>query len=265
MTLAYSGSFNGYSFGNGARPGAAVQKLSGFGGIQAEIPTTPRGGDGDVGGAPRRPGKKVNLELGLIARTQAELATLRDTTEQAFAPQINPLPLVINGRQMYVQVLQCDPFRDPSWPGDEKTTPCPIEFFAADPGVYSSTLHTYDSDAIAAPSASGFAVSCPNAGTAVTLCGRALRVSITAATTCISPKIANTAHGEHVVWPGLQIATGQTFVWETDRTSWVGTQRVDGRRTPFTSPPVLYPGANTINVDCASGTFDVVVEWRDTY
>lgn len=265
MTLAYSGSFNGYSFGNGARPGAAVQKLSGFGGTQAEIPTSPRYDDGDVTGQPRRPGKKVAMELGLIANTAAELDALRDTTEQAFTPQVAPLPLVINGRQMYVQVIQCDPFRDPSWPGDERTTPCPIEFLAADPVVYGSTLHTYDSDALGAPPANGFAVSCANAGTKVTLNGRALRVSITAATTCASPKIANTAHGEHVVWPGLQIATGQTFVWETDRTSSVGTQRVDGRRTPFTSPPALYPGSNTINVDCATGTFDVVIEWRDTY
>lgn len=265
MTLAYSGSFNGYSFGNGARPGASVAKLRGFGGTKAEIPTSPRYGDGDAPGMPRRPGKTVELELNLHAATAAELATLRDTTERAFAPTATPMPLVIGSRQMYVQVLTCDPFRDPGSAGDERTTTCPIEFQAADPVVYSSTLHVYDSDALSAPAASGFAVNCANAGIASTLSGRALRVLITAATTCSSPKITNDDTGEFVVWPGLQIATGQTFVWEIDRTSSIGSQRVDGRRTPFTTPPVLYPGNNDIHVDCATGTFQVRIEWRDTW
>lgn len=269
MTLAYSGSFNGYSFGNGARPGAAVQKLSGFGGTEVEIPTSPRYDDGDVPGVPRRPGKTVNLELGLIARTQAELVTLRDYTEQSFVPLPAPSPLVIGTRQMYVQVLKCDPFRDPSWPGDEKTTPCPIEFLAADPGVYSSTLHSYDSDALELPAGTGFAVPMTNAGTVASRQGRAYRFTITAVTDCVTPGMV-VGDTESVRWTGLRLTAGQTFRLEHDRSSWVGTQRVDGYArsaggTPFLSYPVLDPGANVVDVGCASGTCHVVVEWRDTW
>lgn len=135
---------------------------------------------------------------------------------------------------------------------------------ATDPTIYSDTLHVYDSS-LADPAASGFAVNCANAGSATTTNGRALRVLITATTTCTSPKILNYDTGEYVQWPGLQIATGQTFAWETDRTSTIGSQRVDGRRTPFTSPPLLYPGDNAIHVDCATGNFHVRIEWRDTH
>lgn len=269
MTLAYSGSFNGYSFGNGARPGAVVQKLSGFGGVQAEIPTSPRYGDGDVPGMPRRPGKKVALELGLVAHTKAELDTLRDYTEQSFAPQVTPTPLVIGERQMYVQVLSCDPFRDPSWPADERTTPCPIEFLAADPTVYSSTLHEFDSAELGMPASNWFSVAMTNAGTVGSRSGRAYRFTITAVTSCTSPRIVASA-SELVQWTGLRLQPGQSFRLEHDRSSWVGTLRVDGYArgpggTPFVEFPVLDPGANLVDVGCASGTCQVQVEWRDTW
>jgi len=137
---------------------------------------------------------------------------------------------------------------------------------ATDPTIYSDTLHVYDSTVAGIP-ASGFAVNCTNTGSAPSPLhtGRALRVLITAATTCTSPKILNYDTGEYVVWPGLQIGAGQTFAWETDRTSWIGTQRVDGHRTPGTAQPILYPGDNNIHVDTATGTFDVRIEWRDTH
>ncbi len=136
-----------------------------------------------------------------------------------------------------------------------------LAWTATDPTIYSDTLHTYESDV----AASGHAVTCTNAGSAPTTNGRALRVYITATTTCRGPKIANYDTGEYVEWPGLQIATGQTFVWEHDRTSRLGSQRVDGYRTPFTNPPLLYPGDNDIHIDCATGNFQVLVEWRDTH
>lgn len=139
-----------------------------------------------------------------------------------------------------------------------------LRWTATDPTVYSDELHVYDSS-IADPAANGFAVDCVNAGTAPTSNGRALRVLITATSTCRGPRILNYTTGEYVQWPGLQIATGQTFAWETDRTSRLGSQRVDGYRTPFTSPPLLYPGSNDLHVDCASGNFHVRVEWRDTH
>lgn len=140
-----------------------------------------------------------------------------------------------------------------------------LAWTATDPTIYSDTLHVYDSEDASAPAANGFAVNCANAGSAPTTNGRALRVLITPTTTCTSPRILNYDTGEYVQWPGLQIGAGQTFAWETDRTSYIGTQRVDGRRTPFTSPPILYPGDNDLHVDCASGNFHVRIEWRDTH
>lgn len=140
-----------------------------------------------------------------------------------------------------------------------------LEWMATDPTVYSDELHEFDSTDLEIGAFSTWSPTIVNAGSAPTLNGRALRVEITAATNCVGPMVRIPTRNQIVTWPGLQLAAGQTFRWETDRTSWVGGQRVDGRRTPFTVPPVLLPGDNPMEVGVASGTCHVKIQYRDTH
>jgi hypothetical protein len=276
--MTYSGSFNGFTFGDKARPGASVRTLSGWRVRRATLQITE--GNRITAGAVRPMAGDVRLGLNLHASTAEELDGLIDDVLAAFAPSSVPMPLTIGGRTMWVYVLETLPETNPDWPGPERTTIATVTFRAVD-GLYSATQHTAINVDSGSPvsTASGEAA---NAGTFIPGAPRAWDVRMTAHGTTTNPKIrVDHADGsfEQIEFVGLTMGGGQVLTIAEDLYPRVDGQIVSGRirSTTETGGPSRAArwwrllrstgsdGQNDVTVSVASGTFHGYVKTRDTF
>lgn len=264
---AYEGSFNGWAFGDGARPGASVRSLVGFGSTSGRpVVTESTNGGGHIGSVVKG-AKQVRLGFNLHASSPAGLKTLRDEIDYRFDVGSQELPLTIDGRLMYVVPVDIDHSKDPSWPGPEKTAPCDIIFQVGDPGVYSPET---DIPFGGGGSPVAFAdLEFENLGRRTTRHWRAWRLRITAHGTVTNPYVRIAATGQIVTWAGLTMTGGQVLEVGAFRASRIGSLRVDSYRrsgaSEFPNWPVLQPGENTVRVGCATGLVSGNLFARSTY
>jgi hypothetical protein len=274
--MSYAGSFNGFVFGTGARPGASVAQLKGWRKKRAAITVT-EGATRNTTSAPRASAVEPTLELNLHAATEAELATLVDQAMEAFTPSATPLPLVIAGRQRWVQVVDAEPVLAPEWPGAEVTTTFVATFVAADPVLYAATPTTYTKGS----AGSSWEFEATNAGAEVPDALRAWSFTITAASTLVDPKIrVDHADGsfEQVTFSGLTMTTGQVLT-VSELIPRVGSQRASGYIRSLTEAGTAgrtfrawrlldstgSDERNEVSVSAASGTFTGSCSVRGTW
>lgn len=264
--MSYAGSFNGFTFGTGARPGASVARLTGWRRKRATFTVT-EGATRNTAAGPAASAVEPVLELNLHAETPEELDTLVDQALAAFTPSATPLPLVIAGRQRWVQVVDADPKLAPEWPGPEKTTQMVVSFVAADPVLYDATPTTYAKGSAGA----SWEFEAANAGTEVPDALRAWSFTITAASTLTNPRIrVDHVDGsfEQVTFQGLTMTTGQVLT-VSELIARVGSQRVSGYIRSLTQRGTAgrtfrawrllgstgSDGRNDVTVSAESGTF----------
>lgn len=274
--MSYAGSFNGFVFGTGARPGASVARLTGWRRKKATFTVT-EGATRNTAAGPAASVVEPVLELNLHADSPGELDTLVDQAMAAFVPSATPLPLVIAGRQRWAQVLDADPKLAPEWPGPEKSTSLVVSFVAADPVLYGAAPSTFTEPS---PGTS-WEFEAPNAGVEVPDALRAWNFTITAASTLVDPRIRVDHAGgsfEQVTFSGLTMTTGQVLT-VSELIARVGTQRVTGYVRSLTERGTAgrtfrawrlldstgSDDRNEVTVSAASGTFTGSCSVRSTW
>lgn len=279
--MGYVGSFNGFAFGSGARPGAAVSTLSGWRRSRSSVTTT-EGAAVNVAGRVTMPPADITLGLGLIADSPAALDALVDTVLEKFDPAAGVLPLTINGRTRWAQVLVVDPSLSPSWPGPERTTDCTVQFTAEDPVLYASSQATALNVSSGSPvsTASGEAA---NGGWLVAGARRAVEWRLTANGATTNPTLRlDHADGsfEQVSFTGLSMTGGQVLTIGDDLVPKVDGDAVSGRARWANQDVTnargsiggfrLHPstgsdGANEVTMSVASGAFSGFCKVRSTW
>lgn len=276
--MSYAGSYNGFTFGDGQRPGASVASLTGWRTVAASYPNSDSSTFASAG-LPDRSAPKPRLRLNLHASSNAQLLALIDAAVAAFVPSLDPLPLTIDGRSRWVQVVSVDPESDPSWAGEEVTTSCVVEFVAVDPVQYSATQAT-ETIATGDPQTSvTFEVA--NDGSLVQQARHAWEFRMTAHGTVTNPTIrVDHADGtfEQVLFQGTMTG-GQVLTVGADLVPRVGSQVVSGwvRSTTESGGPsrgarwwLLHPSdgadeANEVTMSVASGSFSGFCKTRSTW
>lgn len=266
--MSYAGSFNGFVFGTGVRPGAAVSGLSGWKRNRATIDVL----DGNVRSStttPRQAAGDVNLSLTLIATSDTALDQLVESALAAFVPTVDPLPLVVNGQAKWVQVTRAEPAQDPTWAGEECSTTMDVDFVAPEDVRYDASQTTAQTISVATTSSTFEA---PNSGREVPYALRAWDFRMVAGSTLVDPRIrVDHADGtfEQVTFSGLTMTAGQVLTVQEDLRARVGQQGVSGRVRSLTDLGIggraprwwrLLPsdgtdGANEVTMTATSGTF----------
>lgn len=275
--MGYEGSFNSFTFGDGARPGASVKTLAGWRGNRAQFDVS-SGSVRNVSSPPRFPATDILLGLNLHASTAGDLDDLIDRVLEAFQPSATPLPMVVDGLAKWVQVKEATPLLAPDWPGAEVTTEFTAQLVAEDPVLYAATPTTAWTTASATASATFEA---PNDGRLVPFARRAWDVSITAATTLTNLTI-RVDHDDDSTWEQIQfqgtITAGQTLTVGADLLPRVGTAIRSGWVRSLTQAGLasraprwwdLHPSTgsddnNEVTISAASGTFTGTVLTRST-
>lgn len=260
--MSYEGSYNGFTFGDGLRPGASVNSLTGW-----------RRNVKDNG--------DIRLVLNLHAENPTQLDSLIDAALAAFTVSATPLPLTIGGRSKWVQVSDASPVTDPAWAGPERTTTITIVFTVKDDTLYDATATNAGHIASGSP-VSTATFEAANAGHLVLNAPRAYNFAFTAATTWVNPRIRvdhSDSTFEQITLQGLTVTAGQTLTLGADRLPRVGSQIVSGRIRATTEkggPGNAAPwfrllasdgsdGANEVTVTGSSGTFYGDCNVRGTY
>ena len=277
--MTYAGSYNGFVFGTGQRPGASVASLSGWRVNAASIEVTP-GAFVNAAGTPKLSPGDPRLGLNLHADTPEQLDDLIDLAMKAFVPSAVPLPLTIGGRSKWVQVLNAVPQTAPEWPGAEKTTSMAVAFVAADPVLYSATQETETVDVGSPVSTHSFEVA--NEGVLVKRAPRGWEWRLRAHGTTTNPRIrVDHADGtfEEILFSGLTIPNTHVLTIGADLVPRVQSAIVSGRIRSTTEAGGpgraprwwrLHPsngsdGANEVTVTVASGAFSGYCKTRSTW
>lgn len=276
--MSYAGSYNGFTFGTKARPGASVAALSGWRVNSATLDVTV-GLNGNTAGAPKFGPGSPRLTLNLHAATSEQLDDLIDSALSAFVPSATPLPLVIGGRCKWVQVIDATPVTAPEWPGPEKTTSMPVAFTAVDPVLYAADPDT-ETVPLGSP-VSTHSFEAANDGRLVDGARRAFEFWIRAHGTTTNPVIrVDHADGtfEQVTFQGLTMTSGQVLTIGADlvprvqsaiRSGYVRSTTQLGGTSRALRPWRLLPssgsdGANEVTISVASGTFSGYCKTRAT-
>ena len=274
--MSYEGDFNGFSFGNGVRPGASVSSLAGWRAQRADVPIV-EGLNLAASGPARRLAGDVRLGLNLHATTDEELDDLIDTVTAAFTPTSIPIPLTIDGWSKWVQVIDSDPTLNPSWPGKERTTDFAAGLKAPDPTLYKATQ---DTQTFGSP-VSTASFEAANSGRLVVNAPRAVEVRLVASGTTTNPQIRfDHADGtfEQITFQGLTMTGGQVLTIGSDNQPRVNGVISGGYTRCLTETGVTSKapkwwllhkstgsdGANEVTVSVSSGAFTGWVKTRGT-
>lgn len=282
--MSYSGSFNGYSFGAGARPGASVQKVTGWRENKADRESM-TGATRNSISPPRWAPSEVTLVLNLHGLSGDGLSAEIDRALEAFVPMATPLPLTIDGRTKWVVVVDAVPVLSPDWPGTEVSTELVVRFLAEDPVLYDAEQVTVRTWPTESPLGHDY-FKVANPGTLRPWARRIWELTLTAHGAMGNPKIIcehPDGSYEEVRFVGLTVADGQTFTISDDLVPRVGSQIVSGyirSKNSLDGPtsraprwPLLWKcdpddvddESNIFTVECWSGDFSGSLKVRYTY
>lgn len=136
-----------------------------------------------------------------------------------------------------------------------------LMFLAEDPVIYSETPTVE-----ASSSSSSHSIEVTNAGNLATVNGRAWTLELTASGTVVNPWIE--VDDRRVVFP-VTLTSGQVLTVDTDRQTWIGSQRITGLpTTPGEDAPdwpVIPPGESDVTLGATSGSFAVELAHRATW
>lgn len=278
--MTYAGSFNTFTFGNKARPGASVRSLSGWKDKVATVQSTV-GATRNTTASPRFGPMDVRLVLNLHASSGAELETLIDRAMAAFAPSAAILPLTIAGRTKWVQIVSAVPELNPDWPGAEVTSTLTVQALAEDPVLYSAEQTTAALWATEDP-VTGDTFEAANGGNLVPGARRVWDLRMTANGGSLVNPFVNVDHDdgtyEHITFQGT-LTAGQVLRVQSDLLPYVGSALRSGwiRSTCETGPTsrvarwwLLHPstgtdGKNAVTVGATSGSFSGYLKTRAPY
>ena len=139
-----------------------------------------------------------------------------------------------------------------------------VRFLAEDPVIYGAA--TTESRT----AASSHSFTATNAGTHATRSGRAWTLELTASGSVVNPwiEIDDGDTARRIDFP-VTLTTGQVLTVDSDRQTWIGTQRISALpTTPGEDAPdwgVLGVGSNDVDLGADSGSFAVEFVYRATY
>jgi hypothetical protein len=255
--------------------------VSGLGMPSRRTSLAERYGDGAHGGTQFLNVREVSArlatnDLDVVHELQAAMTTRANPDDE--------VPLVLTGlghesqRRLYVRPERFEYTVDNQAIAGEWWN-IDVAWIAADPVIYSETLHAHifgtsgATDSLGTTPGAYFDVPVVNSGTRGVVSGRAMELRITAHGTVTNPyvRLVGARDAERVTWHltmtgGQVLTTDATTVAPTGR---LGSQLIDGRgrsaSSPFLYRPRAMPGAQVIRVGATSGTISGFLKHRDTW